>query len=61
MDVSSRRGAKKGKAIPENRHESKIEQTANKNTAKSVKPVAKDTNKTRRKIVKPGIIKKTHK
>lgn len=61
MDIASRRGDKKGKAIPENRREAKVEQSANKNTGKSVKPVAKDTNKTRRKIVKPGVLKKTHK
>lgn len=61
MDVTSRRGYKKGKAVPENKREAKIERTACKATAKSAKPVAKDTNKTRRKIVAPGILKKTHK
>ena len=61
MDVAKRRGANKGKAVPENRREAKIEKTSNRATAKSVKSVAKDTNKTRRKIIAPGILKKTHK
>lgn len=61
MDVTSRRGQKKGKAVPLNRREAKIEKTSNKATAKEVKPIAKDTNKTRRKIVRPGVLKKTHK
>lgn len=61
MDGISRRAAKKGKAVPLNRREAKIEKTAVKATAKEVKSVAKDTNKTRRKIVKPGVLKKTHK
>lgn len=61
MDVTARRSKKKSSAVPENKREAKIEKTACKATAKSAKPVAKDTNKTRRKIVKPGVLKKTHK
>jgi hypothetical protein len=61
MDVDSRRGPKKGKAVPENKREAKLEKTSNRATAKSVKPVAKDTNKTRRKNIRPGVLVKTHK
>lgn len=38
---------------PYNRHEEKVTKKAFKSVAKSVKPVAKDTNKTRRPIKKP--------
>ena len=38
---------------PYNRREEKDDKKAFKVTSKSVKPVAKDTNKTRRKMVKP--------
>lgn len=38
---------------PYNIREEKVAKKAFASTAKSVKPVAKDTNKTRRKIVKP--------
>jgi DNA-nicking Smr family endonuclease len=38
---------------PYNRREEKDDKKAFKSVAKSVKPVAKDTNKTRRKVVKP--------
>lgn len=61
MDVTARRSAKEKKVVPYNKREAKIEKTASKATKKAVKPVAKDTNKTRRKIVAPGILKKTHK
>jgi len=61
MDVTPRRAKKKTKAVPYNKREAEVEKTACKATRKAVKPVAKDTNKTRRKIVAPGILKKTHK
>lgn len=38
---------------PYNVREEKVTKKAFASTAKSVKPVAKDTNKTRRKMVKP--------
>lgn len=38
---------------PYNRREDKVAKKAFASTAKSVKPVAKDTNKTCRKMVKP--------
>lgn len=38
---------------PYDRHEEKVTKRAFKSVNKSVKPVAKDTNKTRRKMVKP--------
>lgn len=41
------------KPVPANKREVKNEKKAFANTEKTVKPVAKDTNKTRRKIVKP--------
>lgn len=55
MDVTSRRAAKKGKAVPYNKREAKVEKVAVKSTAKSVKAVADDTNKTRRKETKARI------
>lgn len=61
MDVTARRSKKETKVVPYNKREAKIEKSASKATAKAVKPVAKDTNKTRRKIVKPGVLKMTHK
>lgn len=61
MDVTSRRGSKKEKAIPYNKREAKIEKEGFKATEKSVKSVAKDTNKTRRKNVKPGVLKRSAK
>ena len=41
------------KPVPFNRREVKNEKKAFGRTVKSVKPVAKDTNKTRRKMKKP--------
>ena len=41
------------KPVPANKREVKNEKKAFAKTNKTVKPVAKDTNKTRRKIVKP--------
>ena len=55
MDVTSRRGPKKAQAVPYNKREAKIEKKAIASTEKSVKPVAKDTNKTRRKTTNKRI------
>lgn len=55
MDVDSRRGSKVKKSVPYNKRYAELEKKAFKSTDKSVKPVAKDTNKTRRKIVKPTV------
>lgn len=41
---------------PYNRREEKDTKKAFASTAKSVKPVAKDTNKTRRKVAKPTAV-----
>lgn len=41
------------KPVPFNKREVKNERKAFGRTEKSVKPVAKDTNKTRRRMVKP--------
>lgn len=41
------------KSVPYNEREKKVAKKAFKATTRSVSPVAKDTNKTRRKIVKP--------
>ena len=52
------RSKRDGKALdksPYLRHEAKDTKKAFKSVEKSVKPVAKDTNKTRRKIVKPTV------
>jgi len=46
------------KPNPYNKRETKNAKKAFARTAKGVKPVARDTNKTRRKIVKPGVIRK---
>lgn len=43
----------KGKAAPFDRREQKDMKKAFSKTERTVKPVAKDTNKTRRKMVKP--------
>ena len=43
---------------PYDKREDKNTKKAIAGNEKGVKPVAKDTNKTRRKIVKPGVIKK---
>lgn len=53
MDANSRKEKKGEKALPYNRREQKVTKKAMASTEKSVKPVAKDTNKTRRKVVKP--------
>jgi hypothetical protein len=50
------RGKRKDKSLDENpydRRNEKVTKKAFKAVAKSVKPVAKDTNKTRRRMVKP--------
>ena len=47
-----------GNVEPYNKREVKDDKKAMASTNKSVKPVAKDTNKTKRKIVKPGVLKK---
>jgi len=39
-----------------NRQEQAVAKKAMKSVEKSVKPVAKDTNKTRRKVVKPTVV-----
>ena len=55
------RSKDKGKAVdknPYNRRAEKDDKKAFKSVNKSVKPVAKDTNKTRRKIVKPTAVGK---
>lgn len=44
---------KSKKSVPYDREYVKDKKKAFANTNKTVKPVAKDTNKTRRKIVKP--------
>ena len=41
---------------PLNRREQVVAKKAMKSVEKSVKPVAKDTNKTRRKVVKPTAV-----
>lgn len=43
----------KGKAVPYDKREVKDKKKAFSKTAKTVKAVAKDTNKTRRNMVKP--------
>ncbi len=45
---------KANKPVPMNKREVKNEKKAFARTEKSVKPVAKDTNKTRRKMKKPA-------
>lgn len=47
------RPMKASKTIPANKREDKNDKKAFARTSSSVKPVAKDTNKTRRKMVKP--------
>ena len=53
MDRKKTKGASGLDKNPYNRHEEKVAKKAFKSVAKSVKPVAKDTNKTRRPIKKP--------
>lgn len=48
----------KGKVMPYDKREVKDKKKAFAKTNKTVKPVAKDTNKTRRKMVKPTCGKK---
>lgn len=43
-------------SLPYNKRSDEVAKKAFKATEKSVKPVAKDTNKTRRKIVKPTAV-----
>lgn len=60
MDIRKRRVKKVTDENPYDRREEKITKKAFKSSTKAVVPVAKDTNKTRRAIVKPGVLKKTH-
>jgi hypothetical protein len=54
MDREPRKSASKGlDKSPYKRQEEKVTKKAFKEVGKSVKPVAKDTNKTRRRMVKP--------
>lgn len=53
MEMHKSKGGKGVDRSPYNRHEDKAMNKAFKSVEKSVKPVAKDTNKTRRKMVKP--------
>ncbi len=53
MDRKKSKGGAGLDKNPYNRHEKKVTEKAFKSVAKSVKPVAKDTNKTRRKMKKP--------
>lgn len=46
----------KAKPMPYDKRQQKDTKKAMESTEKSVKPVAKDTNKTRRKIVKPTAV-----
>lgn len=51
-----KKSGSKGKSLdksPYKRQEEKVTKKAFKEVGKSVKPVAKDTNKTRRRMVKP--------
>lgn len=59
--MSKKKMPENGNVEPYNMREVANDKRAMASTKKSVKPVAKDTNKTRRKIVKPGVLKKTHK
>ncbi len=59
MDVTSRRGPQAKKAVPYNKREAKLEKSGVNSTEKGVKPVAKDTNKTRRKTTKKRITGET--
>lgn len=53
MDNKSKKSGKKLDRNPFKRHEEKVTRKAFKSVEKSVKPVAKDTNKTRRNYPKP--------
>lgn len=54
MDIRKhKKSATKKDVNPYDRRTEKVDSKAFKSVEKSVKPVAKDTNKTRRKIVKP--------
>lgn len=53
MDNSKPKKSSKIDKNPYNRREEKITEKSFKSVEKSVKPVAKDTNKTRRKMGKP--------
>lgn len=54
MDRERKKGDSKSlDRSPYNRHNEKVTEKGFKSVEKSVKPVAKDTNKTRRKMVKP--------
>ena len=51
--MRGRRSMKEGKPTPYNKRPARNVKKAYANTKKTVAPVAKDTNKTRRKMVKP--------
>lgn len=53
MDRKTRGAAKSLDKSPYMRHEEKVTKKAFKSVEKSVAPVAKDTNKTRRPVKKP--------
>ncbi len=53
MEMHKRKASKGQDRSPYNRHEDKVMNKAFKSVEKSVAPVAKDTNKTRRKVEKP--------
>lgn len=55
----SKKSTPKSDLNPYDRREEKITSKAFKSVEKSVKPVAKDTNKTRRKITKKRIVGQT--
>lgn len=54
MDVNSRRG-KEGKATPYNKHEVKDDKKAIASTEKSVRPVKKIAEKSKKMISKPNV------
>jgi len=58
MDYKPKKTKRAVDANPYDRREEKVTKKAFKSVAKSVKPVAKDTNKTRRPRVKPTAGKK---
>ncbi len=59
MDTRSRKADDKLDKSPYNRREEASTDKAFKSVSKSVKPVAKDTNKTRRKVTRERIVGET--
>jgi hypothetical protein len=57
MDIRKRKASKSLDKNPYDRREEAVTKRAFRAVEKSVKPVAKDTNKTRRKVVKPTKMK----